>query len=148
MRHFAFIALTISMFMNLCACNHHDDKRPITFSELPHSSQTFVETYFSDKQVSAIFRESHGENEYEVLFSDGAQIEFTSKGDWDEVKDRDEDGVPTGFLPTAMANYVATNFPGVNIIEVNKERSKFEVELRNGIELVFDQNGKFLHYDD
>jgi Protein of unknown function (DUF2874). len=63
------------------------------------------------------------------------------------VKDRDEDGVPTGFLPTAMANYVATNFPGVNIIEVNKERSKFEVELNNGVELVFDKNGNFLRYD-
>ena len=147
MRHFAIIALTISMFMNLFACNDND-KRPITFNELPQSSQTFVKTYFSDKQVSAIFKESHGENEYELLFSDGAQIEFTSKGDWDEVKDRDKDGIPTGFLPTAMTNYVATNFPGVNIFEINKERSKFEVELSNGVELVFDQNGNFLHYDD
>ncbi len=147
MRHFAFIALTISMFMNLCACND-DDKRPISFSELPQSSQTFVKTYFSDKQVSAVFKETHGKNEYEVCFSDGAQIEFTSKGDWDEVKDRDKDGVPTGFLPKAMANYVATNFHGTNIIEINKERSKFEVKLNNGIELVFDLNGNFLHYDD
>lgn len=147
MRNFAFIALTISIFMNLCACND-DDKRPINFSELPQSSQTFVKTYFSDKQVSAVFKETHGNNEYEVCFSDGAQIEFTSKGDWDEVKDRDADGIPTGFMPQAMVNYVTANFPGVNIVKINKERSKFEVELRNDIELVFDQNGNFLHYDD
>lgn len=148
MRHFAFIALTISMFMNLCACNHHDDKRPITFNELPQNSQTFVKTYFPDKQVSAIFKEIHGKNEYEVIFSDGAQIDFNSKGDWDEVKDRDADGTPTGFMPKEIVSYVTANFPGINIVKINKERSKFEVELRNGIELVFDQNGKFLHYDD
>ena len=147
MKHFAFIALTISMFMNLYACNG-DDKRPITFTELPQSSQTFVKTYFSDKQVSAIFKEIHGKNEYEVLFSDGAQIEFTSKGDWDEVKDRDADGVPTSFLPKAMLNYVVSNFSGANIIKINKERSKFEVELNNGVDLVFDKNGNFLRYDD
>ena len=66
----------------------------------------------------------------------------------DEVKVRDVVGVSTCFLLTAMANYVATNFPVVNIIEVNKERSKFEVELNNGVDLVFDKNGNFLRYDD
>ena len=64
------------------------------------------------------------------------------------MKDRDADGLPTGFMPQAMVNYVTANFPGVNIVKINKERSKFEVELRNGIELVFDQNGNFLSYDD
>ena len=146
MRHFAFIAFAISMFMNLCACN--DDKRPITLTELPRYSQSFVKTYFPDKQVSAVFKEVHGKNDYEVLFSDGAQIEFTSKGDWDEVKDRDADGIPTGFLPKAMVNYVSANFSGAYIIEINKEHSKFEVELNNGIELVFDLYGNFLRYDD
>ncbi|MBO7625535.1 MAG: PepSY-like domain-containing protein [Bacteroidales bacterium] len=146
MRHFAFIAFAISMFMALCAC--YDDKRPITFTELPKYSQSFVKTYFSDKQVSAVFKEIHGKNDYEVFFNDGAQIEFTRKGDWDEVKDRDTDGIPTGFLPKAMVNHVATNFSGANIIEINKEHSRFEVELSNGIELVFDLNGNFLRYDD
>ena len=135
------------MCMNLCACNN-DDKRPIAFNELPQSSQTFVKTYFSDKQVYTVFKEIHAKIEYEVLFSDGAKIEFNSKGDWDEVEDHDEDGVPTGFMPQAMVNYIATNFPMAQIIKIHKERSKFEVELRNDIELVFDLNGNFIRYDD
>ncbi len=146
MKHITIVTLALLMFANLSACD--DKEKPITFGQLPQSAQSFVKTHFADKQVSVIFLETSGLDEYKVLFADGASIDFTSNGDWDEVKDRDADGLPTAFLPKAMTDYVATTFPGTNIVEVNKERSRFEVELSNGVELEFDKAGNFLRFDD
>lgn len=146
MKRIFIMTLALLMFVNLSACN--DSKKTIAFDQLPQTAQTFVNTHFADKQVSVVFIETSGRDEYEVLFADGASIDFTSNGDWEEAKDRDADGLPTHFMPTSMVAYVATTFPGTSIVKVSKERSKFDVELSNGVELEFDKAGNFLRFDD
>ena len=130
------------------AC-HEDGKKNIQFGELPQQAQTFVNTHFADKQVSVVYRDSEvGDNDYELLFTDGANIDFTKKGEWNEVEDRDADGVPIAIMHQDIVNYVSTNFAGQYVVQIGKERNDFEVELNNGVELVFDKNGQFLRHDD
>lgn len=144
------IILTMAIFaaVSLSACNH-EDKKVIQFGELPQAAQTFVDTHFADKQVSIVYHDTElTDKDYEVIFTDGANIDFSKKGEWTEVEDRDTNGVPTAIMLQGIVDYVSTNFAGQYVVQLGKERSNYEVELNNGVEMVFDKEGQFLRYDD
>ncbi|MBR2958707.1 MAG: PepSY-like domain-containing protein [Bacteroidales bacterium] len=144
------IILTMAIFaaVSLSACNH-EDKKVIQFGELPQEAQTFVDTHFADKQVSIVYHDTElADKDYEVIFTDGANIDFSKKGEWTEVEDRDTNGVPTAIMLQGIVDYVSTNFAGQYVVQLGKERSNYEVELNNGVEMVFDKEGQFLRYDD
>ena len=144
------IILTMAIFaaVSLSACNH-EDKKVIQFGELPQAAQTFVDTHFADKQVSIVYHDTElADKDYEVIFTDGANIDFSKKGEWTEVEDRDTNGVPTAIMLQGIVDYVFTNFAGQYVVQLGKERSNYEVELNNGVEMVFDKEGQFLRYDD
>lgn len=57
--------------------------------------------------------------------------------------------VNTAALPQAILSYISTNYPNNTITEAEVEDSNnYEVELNNGTELIFDQQGNFLGVDD
>ena len=144
------IILTMAIFaaVSLSACNH-EDKKVIQFGELPQAAQTFVNTHFADKQVSIVYHDTElADKDYEVIFTDGANIDFSKKGEWTEVEDRDTNGVPTAIMLQGIVDYVSNNFAGQYVVQLGKERSNYEVELNNGVEMVFDKEGQFLRYDD
>lgn len=52
-------------------------------------------------------------------------------------------------LPQAILNYVSIHYPNNTITEAEiEDNNNYEVELNNGIELIFDQQGNFLGIDD
>ena len=55
-----------------------------------------------------------------------------------------------GFSATVLSNiqtYVNTNHSGQTIIKMEQETNYIEVDLSNGIEIYFDNNGNFMRYD-
>lgn len=145
--------LTLALLVSLAAFNFSacgdDEKKAIEFSLLPEAAQTFINTHFSDKQVSVVYHDQEiGDYDYEVIFTDGAEIDFDKNGNWTEVEDEDIDGVPVGVLPTPIHEYVVENHAGYPVVQISKDNREYEVELSNDIEIVFDKNGVFLHYDD
>lgn len=148
MKKSIILALAIFATMSISAC-HQEGKKTIQFSELPQAAQTFVNTHFADKQVSVVYHDTElADKDYEVIFTDGANIDFTKKGEWDEVEDRDADGIPTAIMPQGIIDYVNANFASQYVVQIGKDRSNYDVELNNGVELVFDKNGQFLRNDD
>ena len=60
-----------------------------------------------------------------------------------------DDYINPAALPQAILNYISTNYPDNTIREAEKEdNNNYEVELNNGVELIFDQQGNFLGIDD
>ncbi len=57
-------------------------------------------------------------------------------------------GVPAFFIPKAIASYVKSNYQNMVITKINKEYHGYEVELNNGLDLSFDNSGRFLGMDD
>lgn len=51
------------------------------------------------------------------------------------------------MLPIPMAQYIAANFPGSGVNEISRKYNGYEVELTNGVELIFDSNGYLIHID-
>lgn len=148
MKKMLFAMFVALLSVNLFACSD-DEKEIIEFTLLPQNAKTFINTYFSDKQVSVVYHDKEiGDNDYEVIFADGANVDFDKKGNWTEVEDRDADGVPVAIFPEAIAVYVSANYAGAFVVNVNKDKRDYEVELSNNMDLVFDLDGNFLRLDD
>ena len=47
-----------------------------------------------------------------------------------------------------IQSYIQPNYPNASITEIEIENNKIEVELNNGVEIVFDLNGNFVRLDD
>ena len=62
---------------------------------------------------------------------------------------RSDNYINTAALPQAILTYVSTNYPNNTIKEAEiEDNNNYEVELNNGTELIFDQQGNFLGIDD
>lgn len=116
---------------------------PINQSELPKAAQTFITKYFSKDQVRKVEKDNGRRGmEYEVDFTSGAEVDFTSDGNWKEVKAARSTSVPSAIVPAAIAKYVDTNFKGQTIVEISRKRGGYEVELSNGSELKLTEDAK------
>ena len=111
-----------------------DHDRPIQFNQLPVAAQEFVNTYFSDQKVSFAKEErDFMEVRYEVMFTNSIKIEFYKDGQWKEVN---------------CKYSVNSNFPGVQVHSIDRDRRDIEVELTNGLELTFDLYYNLIDMDD
>lgn len=116
---------------------------PIKQSELPKAAQSFITKYFPKDQVRKVEKDNGRRGmEYEVDFTNGAEVDFTSDGNWKKVKAAHDTSVPSAIVPSAIAKYVATNFKGQTIVEISRKRGGYEVELSNGSELKLTEDAK------
>jgi len=125
------------------------DEGLVPASALPANAQTFVNQYFSANDIVSVWQDTEKGKveEYTVLFADGTEVEFHADGNWKEVKARNGQ-VSLKIVPAKIAKYVQKKFPKAMIKEIKKGRAKYEVDLTNGVELIFNLNGKFLKIDD
>lgn len=137
-----FILMFCLAAFSLFACETPDT--PITKEQLPQTAQSFINQFFSDCQIAYIQKDN---DSYDVKFSNGFEVDFNKKGEWKEV-DCQASEVPVGIIPDNIRNYVNTNYNGLFIVQIDKDHSEYDVELNNGLELVFDKNGNFKHIDD
>lgn len=142
------LVLMVVLAFSLIACESQE-KRNVEFSSLPQKSQQFVNQHFSDKTILAVLLDKElFDKQYEVVFTDGSKIEFDKKGNWEEVECKLSPGVPLTFVPTNMVSYLKTNFAHTFVESISIEHKRYEVELNNDLELVFDTNGNYLFLDD
>ena len=89
----------------------------------------------------------NGRRQFEVHLNNGVQLEFDKKGNWDKV-DCQFNAVPAHLVPTVIANYVQTSYPGATIVKIDKERYGFKIELSNDLEMKFNKQGALFDIDD
>ena len=125
-----------------------DNDKIINKSQLPAQAQQFIDTHFAGvdmtyaKEERDIFSRS-----FEVRLANGAKIEFTSKGEWEEV-DCHSNEVPAAIIPQAIKDYVDNNFANEKILVIEKDRNDYEVKLSNRLELKFDKDFNISDIDD
>lgn len=117
-------------------------------SVLPKAAQTTLANNFkAGVSVIKIDKDLGRISEYEVILTDGTEITFDRDGNWDNIEVGKKGSIPLAFIPQEIASYVKKNQPGQKIVGIDKERSGYEVELANGIDMKFDKQGKFVRYD-
>ena len=117
--------------------------------DLPPAAQTLLNKYFGGEKVNhiKIDKPTFGSTEYDVILNNGTEIEFDSKGDWKEI-DCGNSSVPKDLVLKSIRDYVSSNFKGQKIVNIEKTRNKYNIELQNGTDLEFDRSGRFLRIDD
>ena len=124
-----------------------DDDRPISLDKMPQKAQAFVAQYFPGADIAIAKQErSVADRSYDVIFNNGDKVEFDRNGVWTNV-DCKYTAVPDGIVPDKIAGYVKGHFPGVKVIQIEKDDRRYEVELSNGVELTFNNSFKLLDVD-
>lgn len=146
MKKIIFLAASMLLLSVTSARADHD--RPVQFDQLPAQAQEFIRTYFPEEKVSFAKEErDFMEVRYEVMFTNSIKVEFYKDGRWKEI-DCKYSVLPEGIVPEQIVTYVNSNFPGVKIHAIDRDRRDIEVELTNGLELTFDLNYNLIDMDD
>ncbi|MCM1292579.1 MAG: PepSY-like domain-containing protein [Bacteroides sp.] len=125
------------------------DKYSRNVNDLPQAARTTLTRYFK-AEVSVIKIETTmgHVDEYEVVLTDGTEINFDNKGNWKDIEVRRGSKVPDAFVPEAMLAYIKKYQGKEKVVGIEKKRSGYEVQLENGVEMKFDKSGNFKGYDD
>lgn len=139
-----FLAILTGVFCASARDNYSHDS-----SVLPIAAQTVLKNNFKAKVSHIKINKDFGRiTEFDVVMTDGSEITFDSKGNWKDIEVGKNAAVPSAFVPSAISTYVKANQKNVKITGIEKNRSGYDVELSNGVEMKFNSEGKFLRYDD
>lgn len=120
----------------------------VSVDQLPQNAVTIITMYFSMEEILFVeLDEDDFQIEYEVTLRNGTELTFDSEGNLTEI-DCHRQRVPDGLVPENVRTYVTANHPGTFITQWGKDDYLWKAELNNGLELVFNNNGEFIHYDD
>lgn len=121
--------------------------QPISREQLPAAAQRTLDDYFTDNRIQRVMKDTDVANvSYEVVFADGSKVEFDRKGQWTEIKNQ-RNSVPAHFIPVGIRNYLKKNYPNERVVEIERDKRTFEVELRNGTSLKFNKKGTLIDID-
>jgi hypothetical protein len=146
MKKIIYGAMVIVFALVTISCDDDNDK-VLEQSELPQAAKTFVELHFPQQTIKYTARD---EDDYQVTLDNGVTMEFNLDGSWDEVNGNGAD-IPASiieFLPASLLGYLSDNYASIPVIRLEMDRSNYEIELSNRVELVFDTDGNFLRLDE
>lgn len=125
-----------------------DSDRMINWEQLPAQAREFLTTHFEGKALSLAKEDRElFELRYEVVLVGGEKIEFTRSGAWEEVSCRYA-SIPSAIIPPEILSQVQRRYPDVAVTEINREFKRYELQLSNGMELIFDRQGRLVGWDD
>lgn len=117
-------------------------------SVLPTAARIMVENNFkAEVNHIKIDKEKGKAIEYDVILNDGTEIAFDRQGQWTEIEVERHGAIPTVLIPTAISSYINQTHKNASIIGIERKKTGYEVELSDGVELIFNQAGKFIRYD-
>ena len=142
---FFWVAL-LCMLLQSVTCLADDKIIPV--EQLPAPAKTFVKKYFPQATIEYATKDTEFMGTtYEVRLSDGTEVDFDKKGNWDNV-DCKTKAVPASLVPAAIAQYVKAHYPNTVIVKIDKERGGYEIELSNDLDLKFNSKGNLIGIDD
>ncbi|MBO5758667.1 MAG: PepSY-like domain-containing protein [Rikenellaceae bacterium] len=141
---FSILALAIAALVGLQSCEKNDVMIPA--AELPSEVISFLDTHFSGIEVRSVIKDyDNSSYEFEVYLSDGTQLELSRRGEWRNVKNH-LSGVPHSVVPNKILTYVEANYPDQMIVGIERDR-EIDVDLKSGMELVFNLSEDFVRFD-
>lgn len=119
-------------------------ERTVSPDKLPAQAKQFITANFNGVDVLSVRKDGF---QYEAVLFDGTELEFKHNGEWINV-DCSMNPLPAGVLPANIDKYLTAKFPMNFATHVKYEHKRYEVELNNDLDLVFDKNGNFMGADD
>ena len=143
------ILTVLLLAISLCAVACARDRHTRNVNELPPAARSILKNNFKAKVSLIKIDADWGRvSEYEVILTDGTEVTFDRAGNWKEIDTGFSSYVPDKLIPKAIRDYVKANQKGTKIVGIEHDRKGYDVTLSNGIEMKFDNQGRFLRYDD
>lgn len=145
MKGLSILAVLLLSLTSLFACN---DKITKDTNVLPELSRRFFSEHFAGIPVShiQIDKDFLLIDSYDVILTDGTNVEFNRKGEWEEVR-RHGAAIPSAIIPDFIRKYVLQHYPSATIVAISRDRRDYEVDLDNRLELKFDLKGNLIEID-
>ena len=139
----SIIAVAVCVISYSCSAENNI----VNVQDLPQTIQSFLSSHFQNTSVSVAIKDG---NDFEIRMDNGWEIEFDHKGQWENI-DCKRDEVPASviaLIPETAVSYLNSNFEKAFITEISKDRSGYDVELSNGLDLRFSSKGNLKKVDD
>ena len=119
----------------------------ISKNQLPAQAQSFLNENFANVKISyAKLETDFLVSSYEVMLADGTKLEFSNKGNWEEVDCRYSE-VPAAVIPAPIVKFLSENHPDARVLKIERDRRGYEVKLSNRIELGFNNDFELVDFD-
>ena len=142
------LSLTLALIALVSLGLYAANDRVIQSKQLPKAAQLFLAKHFAGRAVSFAKEDrDFSGTTYDVLLAGGTEIEFTSTGEWKEV-DGKHTALPLSFIPAPIVKTVRAQHAGDAIVQIERKRRGYKVELSSGLELQFDAHFQLVGYDD
>ena len=115
---------------------------------MPKAAQQFINSHFANQSVALAKIETEFlDKTYDVIFTNGDQVEFDKKGKWIKV-DCKHTQVPSEIVPVTIQQYVAKNYPDAKVLKIElTDRKGYDVDLSNGFDIEFDKKMRVVEID-
>ena len=138
------VILLLVVMMTMCFQAKADHDQVIPFNQMPEAAQAFLKQHFTNKVPLVVTVDW---DDYTIRYESGEKVEFDKNGNWKEIDCRSSI-VPTELIPEEIKTNIASTFPGAMILKIDKERYGYEIELTNGLEMKFNNQGALMEVDD
>ncbi len=123
--------------------------KPVPPAQLPAPIQSFVQQYFPGQTITFAQKDLELTGwKYEIFLADGTHIDFDTDDMWDKIECPLTNPIPTAIIPPPVATTIQANYPDAMITKIDKELNGYEVDLANGLELKFNNQGAIVDMDD
>lgn len=131
-----------AVFMTSC-----EKESLIEQSDVPQEIKNYVTTHFPQNNILQTLKDNDGLNlTYDLLLDSSISLEFNRAKEIISIDGNSK--LPDSVIPAKIREYVNTNFPAYFITDWEKESRKVQqIELSNGLDLEFDNDGKYLRID-
>jgi hypothetical protein len=121
-------------------------EKPLSSAEIPQEITSFVTTHFPGNPILHSIKDRElFTHSYELLLEGNITIEFNRNRELTYLESAT--AISGTILPEPLQKYIASNYPGASIVEWDLDGRNQEVELDNGLALIFNRNGEFLRID-
>ena len=135
----------VALVLLVTACSD----KPVVPAQLPVDITAFIQQNFPGQTISFAKKDLEITGwQYDVVLADGTQIDFDTDHMWDKIQCAMTTSMPTALVPAPILAHLQANFPGAMILKIDKERYGYEIELANGLEMKFNNQGALMEVDD
>ena len=138
----SIIALSV-IFFSLVSC---DKETILSSSKIPTEISDYVSTHFPNKKILQVVEDVDMTTKtYDVILEENINLEFNRKKEIISIEALSK--LPESVIHPKISQYVDVNFPDNFITEWQLEKKHQEINLNNGLDLVFTMDGDFKKID-
>lgn len=151
--------LAIALAVSTVSCSKDDSTNQgtelvISKDGLPKATLATINTYFGGtaniKVASQAYTANIYNSIYNVKLNTSFEIDFDDNGVWTEIESENDTPIPESFLIAELPiifEYCINEFPDNYVMEIEREKFGYTVELNNGTDLIFDRNQNLIGYE-